>query len=112
MHILSKTVVGVTFAISLTFSVFVGNSKSAEMSTWQDSQTQGIQIGPVIKVKTKKHRYCVAQPEGYNSVHCEDCWSRLGGEGGRVDCGARKGGGQVHYGRCSEAKNRRRCSNF
>lgn len=66
------------------------------------SEANATQIGPRIKVKTQKHRYCVIAPVGSNQVECRDCWSRLGGEGGRADCGARVGPGSVNYGFCNE----------
>jgi hypothetical protein len=50
----------------------------------------------------KKYRYCVVAPIDYNMIQCSDCWSLLGGEFGRIDCGVRVGPGSVRYGWCHE----------
>lgn len=69
------------------------------------THASALQIGPKIKLKTTKYRYCVIVPIAHNVTECRDCWSRIGGEGGRVDCGVRVGPGSVNYGRCNEQAN-------
>jgi hypothetical protein len=59
-----------------------------------------------------KHFYCVRIVEaGFRNVRCEGCWTWVGGEGGRVACTLKYGGGQVnvHYGKCEEQRNTSLC---
>lgn len=58
-----------------------------------------------------KYYYCARIVEGFRSVRCENCWTWIGGEGGRVACTVRYGGAQVnvHYGRCEETRNAAMC---
>lgn len=71
-----------------------------QLQGMQDADPQGL---------FRKHRYCVTVPyPDMPRTSCQECWSYLGGEGGRVDCAARIGG-NAHFGRCSEPRNRHRC---
>lgn len=59
-----------------------------------------------LDLKIVGSRYC---HRASSTNECSDCWSALGGEGGRIDCAVRFGPGEVFYGTCGEDRNKKYC---